>query len=106
MPVDPAHDQEWQEEELLGVLRRPYFANLAAPWVRERLVAQLEAAELVAITERINACRDPRDDKFLELAVTGNADLIVSGDADLLVLNPFRGIPIVAPAAFVQGVTR
>ena len=44
--------------------------------------------------ERITACRDPHDDKFLELAVNGQADLIVSGDADLLALNPFRDIPI------------
>ena len=52
-------------------------------------------AELVPITERIAACRDPTDDKFLELAVSGRADLIVTGDADLLTLNPFRSIPII-----------
>jgi predicted nucleic acid-binding protein len=46
--------------------------------------------------------RSPTDDKFLELAVNGQADIIVSGDADLLQLDPFRGIPIVTPAAFVQ----
>jgi predicted nucleic acid-binding protein len=34
-----------------------------------------------------------------------SADLIVSGDADLLALNPFRGIPIVTPATFVQAVS-
>jgi hypothetical protein len=66
----------------------------------------LAAAELVTITDRITACRDPKDDKFLELAVNGRADLIISGDADLLALNPFREIPIVTPAAFVQGVAR
>jgi predicted nucleic acid-binding protein len=59
-------------------------------------------AELVEIKERIAACRDPTDDKFLELAVNGRADLIVSGDADLLALNPFRGIPIITPAMFVR----
>jgi putative PIN family toxin of toxin-antitoxin system len=68
-----------------------------------KLMAEAEAVE---ITERIAACRDATDDKFLELAVNGEADVIVSGDADLLVLNPFRGIPIVAPAAFVQGAAR
>lgn len=66
----------------------------------------MAAAELVSITERIGACRDPKDDKFLELAVNGHADLIVSGDTDLLTLNPFRGIQIVTPATFVQGVAR
>jgi len=39
----------------------------------------------------------------LELAVNVRADLIVAGDADLLALNPFRDIPIVTPAIFVQG---
>ena len=64
------------------------------------------AAELVRITERIAACRDPTDDKFLELAANGRADLIVSGDTDLLALNPFRGIPIVTPAIFAEGKRR
>jgi uncharacterized protein len=56
----------------------------------------------VTISERITACRDPTDDKFLELAVSGDADLIVSGDADLLALDPFRGIPIITPAIYVE----
>jgi uncharacterized protein len=64
----------------------------------------LASAELVRITERIAACRDPTDDKFLELAVNGHADQIISGDGDLLALNPFRGIPIAPPASFVQSV--
>ena len=55
------------------------------------------------IAERIAACRDPTDDKFLELAVNGYADLIVSGDRDLFALNPFGNIPIITPAAFVPG---
>ena len=60
----------------------------------------------MTISERIAACRDPTDDKFLELAVNGRADLIISGDADLLALNPFRDIAIVTPADFVQSVAR
>jgi predicted nucleic acid-binding protein len=64
------------------------------------------AAALVRITERIAARRDPTDDKFLELAANGRADLIVSGDTDLLALNPFRGIPIVTPAMFTEGKRR
>jgi uncharacterized protein len=64
----------------------------------------LAAAELVTITERIAVCRDPTDDKFLELAVNRHADLAVSGDSYLLALHPFRDIPIVTPAMVVQGV--
>jgi predicted nucleic acid-binding protein len=64
------------------------------------------AAELITITERIAACRDVKDDKFLEVAVNGQADLIITGDSDLLVLNPFRNIPIVTSATFVKGASR
>jgi uncharacterized protein len=91
------------EAELIDVIDRPYLARVIAPAARARLVGLMASAELVPIAERIAACRDPKDDKFLELAVNGKADLIVSGDADLLVLNPFRSIPIVAPAVFVRG---
>ena len=79
--------------------RRGLLKSHVTGWLNELLAA----AELVTITERIAACRDPTDDKFLELAVNGHADLIVSGDGDRLALNPFRQIPIVTPAAFVQG---
>ena len=43
-----------------------------------------------------------RDDKFLELAVNGSADLIMTSDKDLLALNPFRNIPIIRPADFLE----
>ncbi len=92
------------EQQLFEVLARPYFDSLIDPEARTWLKKLMGAAELVTISERITACRDPTDDKFLELAVNGHADLIVFGDADLLVLNPFREIPIVTPAMFVQGV--
>jgi predicted nucleic acid-binding protein len=66
----------------------------------------LAAEEVVTIIERTAACHDTTDDKFLEPAASGKVDVIVSGDADLLMLDPFRGILIVAPAAFVQGAAR
>jgi predicted nucleic acid-binding protein len=57
---------------------------------------------LIEITEAIHACRDPKDNMILELAVSGQANTIVSGDNDLLTLNPFRGIPILSPTAFLE----
>ena len=54
------------------------------------------------ISESITACRDPKDNKFLELAVAGKANLIVSSDKDLQVLHPFRRIPILSPAKFLD----
>ncbi len=94
------------ERELFVTLTRPHLAPLIPPRFREWLSAVLAGAELVTINDRITACRDPKDDKFLAVAVSGHADLIVSGDADLLALNPFRGIPILTPAAFVDGIAR
>ena len=46
--------------------------------------------------------RDVDDDKFLALAVTGQADAIISGDGDLLELVVHEGIPILTPAQFLQ----
>jgi len=94
------------ETQLLEVIARPYLAPLIAPATLDWLRQLIAAAELVTVTESIVACRDSTDDKFLELAVSGHADFILTGDADLLVLNPFRGIPIVNPATFVQGASR
>ena len=91
------------ERELLDVLQRPAIAALTDPLFRAGLETMLAAAELVLVVERIAACRDPKDDQFLELAVNGRADLVVSGDRDLLALSPFRGIPIITPASFVRG---
>ena len=55
---------------------------------------------MLEITETIEACRDQRDNKFLELAVCGRADVLISGDEDLLVLDPFRNVTIVTPQEF------
>ena len=52
--------------------------------------------------EQIKICRDPKDDKFLELAVSGGAHHIISGDNDLLALSPFRGIEILRVDNFLK----
>ena len=57
--------------------------------------------ELVTPTQKVTACRDPKDDKFLEAALTTQTDCIVSGDADLLDLTPFQEIPILRRAEFL-----
>jgi predicted nucleic acid-binding protein len=44
---------------------------------------------------------DPDDDKFLDLAVAGNAECIISGARDLQILSPFQGITVMSPADFL-----
>ena len=62
----------------------------------------LLAAKRVPVTTAIFDCRDPKDNKFLELAVDGQAHSIVTGDTDLLTLHPFRGVDILTPRAFLE----
>lgn len=89
-------------EELDEVLRRPKFNRYIHE--EERLLflsAFIRDAKVLDVAEKVKECRDPKDDKFLELAVSGNAACIVSGDSDLLVLNPFRGVMILTPQEFI-----
>jgi putative PIN family toxin of toxin-antitoxin system len=88
--------------EIEEVLRRPKFAKYLAIETRaEFLVRYRAATRLVKVPFPIQACRDPRDDKFLEVAVYGKADLILTGDTDLLALNPFCGVRILSPAEYL-----
>jgi putative PIN family toxin of toxin-antitoxin system len=92
-------------EELVDVLNRPRIRlkyQLADEDIQTVVSLILLRGEAVTPEQRITACRDPKDDKFLEVAVAGKADVIVSGDEDLLVLNPFAGIPVVTPADFLS----
>lgn len=90
-------------EEMDDVLSRPRFDRYISRQERDEfLQALLDESELIEIVEPIRICRDSKDDKILELAVSGNAEYIVTGDADLLALNPFRGIAIIAPAEFLR----
>ena len=59
-------------------------------------------ATFVPVTSSLQLSRDPKDDKFLNLAVDANASCIITGDKDLLVLHPFNGIPILSPATFLD----
>jgi putative PIN family toxin of toxin-antitoxin system len=88
--------------ELNQVLNRKKFVKYFTVEEKQEFIVKLiESGELVVITESIDVCRDPKDNKFLELAVSGEADFIVSGDQDLLVLNPFRNIEIITANDFL-----
>jgi putative PIN family toxin of toxin-antitoxin system len=89
--------------EFSRVLLRDQFDRDVDRVLREGLLQ--EYARLctpVQISSHIRACRDPRDDKFLEVAVHGRADAIITGDLDLLDLHPFHGIGILTPAHYLE----
>lgn len=88
--------------ELDNVLSRPKFDRYLLQEERERFLQTfIHEAALIEVTERIDVCRDPKDNMVLELAVSGGASHIVTGDEDLLGLDPFRGIAIYSPDEFV-----
>jgi uncharacterized protein len=78
-------------DRYLTVEERVYFLNIFLKQIRT-----------IKTNETISACRDPKDNMILELAVDGNADFIITGDQDLLVLNPFRKIKILNPVNFLE----
>ncbi len=89
-------------DELRNIIER--FVKRGFVTVQEAsefLGSIVEAAEWVKILETVHACRDPKDDKFLELAVNGQATFLVTGDKDLLVLHPFKETQILSPRDFV-----
>ena len=89
-------------EELAGVLSREKFDRYVSLQDREEFLRRLlQVTTMVSVLSEITDCRDPKDNRFLALALDSESDCIVSGDADLLALNPWRGIEIVSPGAFL-----
>ena len=100
-PNDMITSQEI-EDEYREVLGRPKFDRFASLHRRQStLDTILSGARKLIIRDIVQECRDPADDKFLSLAATGSAGVIVSSDDDLRTLNPWRGIPVVSPADFL-----
>jgi uncharacterized protein len=89
--------------ELAEVLSRSTFDSFVSRAERELFVAQIAcAAEFVPVIQLVRACRDPKDDKFLEVALNGRADLIITGDADLLRMHPWHEIAVVTPTDYLR----
>ncbi len=88
--------------ELADALARAKFDRYVTLADRQQFLRLLgRVAEWVPVIAAVQACRDPKDDKFLALAVSGEAQTIITGDDDLLVLNPFQGIKIETPADYL-----
>lgn len=93
-------------KELTEVLGREKLRLYLFPKEREQFIAALLRESLfIDINEIIQVCRDPEDDKILELAVSGRADCIITGDKDLLALNPFRKSPVIKLGESMTSIT-
>ena len=84
--------------ELYEVLSRKHFAKYVDEEdIRTFVAALTQESQWVEVDAQITICRDSKDNKFLELAVSGKATHIITGDSDLLILTPFQGIHILSP---------
>ena len=89
--------------ELADVVSRSKFDVYVTLEERQqflRLLARI--VEVVPIVYRIRVCRDPKDDRILEVAINGSADFIVTGDRDLLSLESFQKVQILSPADYLD----
>lgn len=90
-------------EEYFSVFSRSKFDKYLSLQTRIAFIENILTNALsIEITENVNICRDPKDNMFLELALSASADYIISGDQDLLILHPFQDIPIVSPSIFLN----
>jgi uncharacterized protein len=91
------------ETEIVEVLNRPKFVRAIRRERRQRILDILRRqAVWFEPATRVADCRDPKDDKYLELALEAGAETIVSSDDDLLVLHPWRGVRILRPADYLD----
>jgi putative PIN family toxin of toxin-antitoxin system len=89
--------------ELTDVLFRQKLDRYVSREERQDFLQHLGSqAEFVPIIQIVRECRDPKDDKFLEVALSGRADVIITGDADLLGMHPWRGVAVVMPAGYLR----
>ncbi|WZL87135.1 putative toxin-antitoxin system toxin component, PIN family [Microcystis aeruginosa 1339] len=92
-------------EEIDEVLSRAKFRKYITDEEREEFLDSfIDRGILIEVVDVVKECRDAKDDKILELSLSGKADLIISGDKDLLVLNPFRSIQIQSVEQFLKSV--
>ncbi len=90
--------------ELEKVIVRPKFNRYIELENRQKFLREFynTIIPVIEINETITLCRDSKDNKYLELAISGQAQYIITGDSDLLILNPFRGIKILNSDEFLS----
>lgn len=89
--------------ELARVLARPKFDRYVDLRDRQSFIEYLAPlVEIVGILQQFTVCRDARDDMFLDVAINGRADAVITGDSDLLALDPFMGVRVLTPSAWLQ----
>jgi len=89
--------------ELEDVLSRKKFDRFISKETRQTFMENIKRnAVFYDIYNPINLCRDPKDNKFLDVAIASYADYLITGDDDLLVLKVIGNTTIITPRAFAD----
>ncbi len=92
--------------EYLRVLEYPHirkYKKITDETIRDLAALFIEESERIEVLKKVKKSRDPDDDKFLSLAIEGQADYIIIGDkADLLSLKSIEAIPIITARDAVE----
>lgn len=92
-------------DEIVDVFSRPELRRKYTAMNEldvQRVLTILSKAEVVLPTRKVNMCRDPDDNKFLECTLEGKVGFLVSEDKDLLSLKTFGNTRIVNAATFAN----
>lgn len=104
----------WKREYFLAVFSQETFLELKNQLMYwgHKMTSEKEIAEyLLSINrralffypqKRLKICRDPKDNKFLEIADEADAKYLVSGDKDLLELDSIGRTKIISPRVFIE----
>lgn len=91
-------------KELMEVIQRPKFEKYLRKGDIEFLTSTFsKLARMIEVTQTITDCKDPKDNKFLEVAISANAKFLITGDKrDLLSMNPYRNVNIISVSEFLE----
>ena len=90
-------------KELVEVLNRPKFSKYFSEIDKSLFLLNFYKSVIFEnVSLIVTDSRDPKDNKFLALAIECSADVIISGDQDLLELNPYKSIAILPPNEFLD----
>lgn len=87
-------------DELLDVLARKFARD--AEELAHVAVFVTELAVMVAPKRRLRVVRDDPDNRILECALTGRADVLVTGDKALLALKSYRTVQLLSLREYLE----
>ena len=87
-------------DELLSTLARKFSHNIEA--LSQVAVSLTEIAEMIKTRKRLKVFKDDPDNRVLECALAGSADLIVTGDKEMLGLKSYEGIRIISLRGYLE----